>query len=300
LYMESLQACGRWQTGGGLEADRLQYARFRTLRSGQDLPLAELTQLDQQSLQQHPEIRGLYSQAAGVSHFLMHDRQGRWRPALINYLAEIYAGRDQPDSLARLTGVPLPQLEAAYREFLQVDDSGLAQLDPRARIQNLCLGGTAITDQGMLSLPSLAEAEWIDLYGTQITDAGTEPLAHARALRQLSLERTQIGDLTVARIAAAGQLQQLDLSATRVTDQALDTVSRLTQLDSLWLSGTAITDAGLPRLRSLRRLCTLDLSATAVTPAAQDQLAAELPEWQRPASHTTDDAAGPAVGGDQR
>ena len=49
----------------------------------------------------------------------MHYDAGRYRDALIKYLVEVYAGRDTTDSLARLTGTKLGDLDREYHEFLK-------------------------------------------------------------------------------------------------------------------------------------------------------------------------------------
>lgn len=266
LYMESLQECGPWLTVGGIEADRLQYARYRLLREDYFLPLQPLCNLNQAGLQRHPEIRQLYTQAAGVTHFLMHHERGRFVPALQTMLRELYQRRDQSDSLTRHTGASWEDLDASYRHFLKVDDAALTQLDARVTLRNLALGNTAVTDAGLSSLPALDQLEWLDLAGTAVTDAGTESLAQARRLVQVSFEQTRVGDATVERLAgSAEQLRQLDLSGTQVTDAAAEALAKLQQLEQLWLTNTAITDEAVPHLRSLPQLQSLDVAGTGIT-----------------------------------
>ncbi|MEX2560159.1 MAG: hypothetical protein WD403_09610, partial [Pirellulales bacterium] len=68
---------------------------------------------------QHDErIAMLYSQAAGLAHFLMHYDQGRYRDALVDYLLAVYSGRDRQSSLAELTGTSFDELDRQYREFV--------------------------------------------------------------------------------------------------------------------------------------------------------------------------------------
>ncbi len=69
LYMESLQIREGYSFVGGLEADRLQFARYRRLCEDYYIPLAQLTAMGKATLQQHAEIRRIYSQAAGLAHF---------------------------------------------------------------------------------------------------------------------------------------------------------------------------------------------------------------------------------------
>jgi hypothetical protein len=263
LYMESLQRCGPWLTVGGIEADRLQYARYRALREEFCLPLEQLAALDQAALQAHPEIQRLYSQAAGTTHFLMHGQNGRHATALRGLLQQLYLRNDSANSLPKLTGSSWEELDAAYREFLQVRDEQLELLDPRITIRNLALGKTSVTDIGMQRLPSLERLEWLDLSGTTVSDAGTHGLAATGGLRQASFEHTAVGDETVARLTASRQtLEQLDLAHTQITDAALASIAQLPRLEQLWLTGTEITDGAAEHLRRLPRLRVLDLSGT--------------------------------------
>ena len=63
----------------------------------------------------------LYSQAAGMASFLIHDDGGRYRDALVAYLTDVYSGRDEADTLSRLTGVSYAELDKQYRAFMRVD-----------------------------------------------------------------------------------------------------------------------------------------------------------------------------------
>jgi hypothetical protein len=119
VYAESLTDHGPWWTLGGLNAARVPAARHNLLAENFYVPLAELTQLGMPELQRHPNIAKLYSQAAGLVTFLMHYDDGRYRGALVEYLIAVYSGKDNADTLAKLTGVEYDQLDREYREFLQ-------------------------------------------------------------------------------------------------------------------------------------------------------------------------------------
>ena len=82
------------------------------------VPLAEFTAYGRERLQADPRIKTLYSQAAGLTHFLVYYQDGRYRDALVQYLSIIYSGKDDADTLARLTGVGYNELDKQYREFL--------------------------------------------------------------------------------------------------------------------------------------------------------------------------------------
>ena len=70
-----------------------------------------------QTLQRDPRLPRLYSQSAGLTDFLMHDAEGRYREALIGYLST-YAGRATPGTLADLTDASYETLDRQYREFI--------------------------------------------------------------------------------------------------------------------------------------------------------------------------------------
>ncbi|MFV2066948.1 MAG: hypothetical protein ACC645_08200 [Pirellulales bacterium] len=118
-YMESLTEHDDYVTLGGDHAGRLPAARARLLDDGYYVPLAKLTQLGTQDLQQRDDLRRLYSQTAGFATFLMHGRQGQYRDALLRYLAAVYTDRADAGTLAKLTTSSYDQLDREYRQFLE-------------------------------------------------------------------------------------------------------------------------------------------------------------------------------------
>lgn len=118
-YMESLAHEGDFDTVGGADAVRYGDARFRLLESEFYVPLAQLTSAGMRDFQQDPNLPMLYSQSAGLSHFLMHYDEGRYRDALVALLARLYAGQDRPGNLAELTGKSFSELDQQYREFMK-------------------------------------------------------------------------------------------------------------------------------------------------------------------------------------
>jgi hypothetical protein len=69
---------------------------------------------------QHDErIRWLYSQAAGLTWFLVEADDGRYREATIDYLSAVYAGSDKPSTLSDRTGRTYDELDAAYLAYLK-------------------------------------------------------------------------------------------------------------------------------------------------------------------------------------
>jgi hypothetical protein len=122
-YFESLTEhddadAGLYYTIGEETAGRMPAARARLL-DGFYLPLSELTQMGKTDVQEHPEISKLYSQAAGLSAFLMHAENNRYRELLVDYLKAVYSGRDSGQSLAEAAGESLDVLDAAYRRYME-------------------------------------------------------------------------------------------------------------------------------------------------------------------------------------
>lgn len=119
-YMESFEEHDDYDTvGGGVECPRLNAAAVRLLRDNFYVPLAELTRFGINDLKHDPRIAMLYSQSAGLAHFLMHYQDGRYRDAALAYLSAIYSGDDDPATLADLTGKSYEELDGEYRDFLK-------------------------------------------------------------------------------------------------------------------------------------------------------------------------------------
>ena len=278
LYMESLRWHGDHCRLGGWDANRLQFSRYRALFERFQIPLREFVGFDRQRLQQDDDIRRLYSQAAGITHFLMNGRAGAYRRGAVAYIRDVYEGDAKADSLFTRLGAAPEQLDKDYREFLNVTDADMKFLDSPSETRNLCFSHTSVTDDGLRILEECDALRWLDLAHTKATDATIARLAGADGLRQLSLEKTGIGDAALDTVGKLAGLRELDLSETMVTDEGLERLRGLSRLTVLWLTGTRITDAGLARLQSLRQLETLDVSRTKVTQEAWEALRRKLPK----------------------
>ena len=118
-YMESFELHETFDTLGGTRSPRLEAARHRALVDGFYVPLGELVTMGMEALQHDPRIAMLYSQSAGLAHFLMHAHDSRYRDALVEYLVAIYSGEDRIATLAEAVGQAFPDLDDEYREFLK-------------------------------------------------------------------------------------------------------------------------------------------------------------------------------------
>ena len=276
MYMESFKSCDGYCTTGGVDAERLQYARYRALNQHIYRPLAELVVLGRTDLQHDPDVRRLYSQCAGLGHFFLHAEHGRFYSPFVKYLRAIYDQSADAHTLRAQTGLDYPALDRRYLEFLNVTDAELAFVDPKCR--KLCLGHTAVTDRGLEQLRGAQDLVWLDLSFTAASDTGLACFAECRALDQLNLEQTKITDKSMALIGRFSHLEELDLSHTAITDAGLAPLANLKQLKILWLTGTAITDQGLRSLLPLKQLEQLDTAQSRVTPAGLAALKQRLPK----------------------
>ncbi len=119
LYMESLREEDGYHVLGGLDDQRIHAARYRLLHDDFYVPLDELTGYGMEKLQTDERIATLYSQAAGLTHFLVHYEDGRYRDALVAYLTAVYEAADNRQTLVRLTETPYAQLDQKYREYME-------------------------------------------------------------------------------------------------------------------------------------------------------------------------------------
>jgi hypothetical protein len=117
-YMESLQPTDYGWTVGGRDAGRAPAARERLVDDGFYVPLDELSSLGRRELQADDRLPQIYSQISGLADFFMNGEQGRYREAFVEYLARIYTGTVDPDTLARLCGSSFADLDDAYRRHM--------------------------------------------------------------------------------------------------------------------------------------------------------------------------------------
>ena len=126
-YMESfLPSPGGYRIGDPKYV-RFHWARHRLLSEKYYIPLRTFASMGMRSFQTDPNITRNYSQASGLTHFLLHYAEGRYRDALIQHLSQIYT-RDRRitiPSLSKLTGVDTTELDRQYREYLAHQESRL-------------------------------------------------------------------------------------------------------------------------------------------------------------------------------
>ena len=160
--------------------------RYRLLQEGDYLPLAELVAIDRAKMQGNERIGRIYSQSAGLTHFLMDGLEGTYRIGLVDYLTKIYIGRNRR-KLSAATGTSLPRLDSEYADYLRTTDVELIDTAPtQGAIVSLCLGKTRVTDVGIAALPPQPNLQWLDLAGLPVTDEGLRTLIDSPVLRQVN------------------------------------------------------------------------------------------------------------------
>lgn len=276
MYFESLVDGGHFATLGGFDHGRLQYARINWTREGFLEPFDRLTSLGREEFQTQPNVGKLYSQSAGMTHFLMSEK---YRPAMQQLIQLVYQRKAKLDSLETLCSATHSQLEAEYKQFLAVDGENVKShlTDPRRRTE-LALGFSNIDSSIGPALAECRHLRWLQLSRTAVNDELFPALGQLTELEQLFLDRTGVTDKILSGVSQLSRLEELDLADTQITDDGLREIAKLTGLKALWLGGTAIGDAGLEHLSSLTQLQFLDVQRTQVTPEALRRLKQQLPQ----------------------
>ncbi len=120
-YIESFRVANGEVSLGDPRFLRFEAARFRKLKDGYYLPLAEFTAMGKNAFQRHPQITNNYSQASGLVHFFMHYEGGRYRDDLIEHLRQVYKQAEtgkRPMALEILTGSNFAELDQQYGEYV--------------------------------------------------------------------------------------------------------------------------------------------------------------------------------------
>ena len=121
MYMESLRMEDDYTVLGGFDDERMTAARYRLLKTKFYVPLGEFVDYGMDRFQHDLRIAMLYSQAAGLTHFLICHDGGLYRDTLVAYLTAVYSTRDNHDTLSNLCGEKYEELDRQYREFLSVE-----------------------------------------------------------------------------------------------------------------------------------------------------------------------------------
>ncbi|MDR0611750.1 MAG: hypothetical protein LBG58_16715 [Planctomycetaceae bacterium] len=121
MFMETFRVEGTHYKLGNQEDSRLFAAKAHRFDSEYFfyLPFEKTVALGRKEFQTHPRLARLYSQSAGMTHFLMLSQHGRYRRAALELLRLVYTGAARPNSLSKLTGRSYQELDEEYTEFLK-------------------------------------------------------------------------------------------------------------------------------------------------------------------------------------
>jgi hypothetical protein len=276
LYMESLVLKDGAAMLGGYDADNLQFARFRARGGDFQMPLAQLSALPRDALQEHPDIRKIYGQMGGLGQFFMEGRESKLRTPFLETLLALYRNKATANALPTACKTSFDDLDHQYLEFLDVTDEMIARTPPLRHITGLSLRRTQVTDAGLAAFGKCDQLQWLDLSLTAAGDAGLAAFPPSRKLTTLFLEGTKISDASLAHIAQFSELEELYLSNASISDEGIAKLSRLKKLKTLDLSGCPLTDDCLTALSGLRQLESLDTTATQITSAGLAELKRSL------------------------
>lgn len=134
-YMESVHRDGTQLTVGDATHDRIRAARQHLINDQYYVPLDEYASMGMIAFQSAQQIRKNYSQSAALTHFFLHYDGGKYRDALIEHLSQLYSPnervRQDPQTLAELTGVPDHVLDKEYDEYMRNLDTQLGNIPAR-------------------------------------------------------------------------------------------------------------------------------------------------------------------------
>lgn len=268
LYMESLQDHGGWVTLGGFDSPKLQYARVRKLREGFHVPVAELNAMSAESLQRHSDVRRIYSQMTGLTHFLMHAESGKHREALITTLEMIYRGKIKPDKLEAALGISFAEIDRQYGDFLQVPPEIISRYLLRPQdVTQLSLPGSRLDDDAFQAIGKCHDLIWLDISGSAWNQQRAEWLKNCQKLDQLYLTGSPIEPGSLAALKNFPELISLDLSGVKIESADWTELGDLTNLVELSVAHSSIGEGQVATLLNLKNLRSLNVSGTQLSAA---------------------------------
>ena len=279
MYFESLTEFPRRVVLGGFDGRRIQFARIRALKEQFYVPVGELTSFDQKEFQTHPQVQKVYSQSAGLAHYLMSTDHGGLQPKLCEFLRLSYLGKLKKDSFPKIIGLTMEEIDAAYPDFLQVErgqvEAGISA--PNLRTE-LALPRSQLSPAALQQIGRCPQLIWLDLSASDLRGKTLAGIQGCHQLRQLFLTGCLLDRASLQSLSQLQQLAQLDLSASSLGDDDLGPLSNLPGLADLNLSGTKISDAAIPALLELKGLTGINLSGTRLTRAGVGRLQAAQPD----------------------
>lgn len=251
MYFESLVDHGDYITVGGFDSRRLQYARLRRLKEQFRFPLDRISGMTLAQFQSESEIAKIYSQSAGVTHFLMDSNNGSMQQPLSDFLELAYRGKLKSGVFEKVIGKTFDQIESEYETFLKVKPEQIATLTAAHQREELALIGTKLLDDSLRSLGSCTKLRWLDLSGCDVRGKRLQYLKSCKYLRQLFLTGARVDDKAV-EILASLRLQEIDLSGSNLKDSHIETLISSQRLKVLNVTSSQVTSHGVKTVASQR------------------------------------------------
>jgi hypothetical protein len=136
-YMESFRAEDGRMSVGDPNYIRFNAARYRYLEDGYYVPFDRFSAMGMQAFQTDPKIAMNYSQASGLAHFFMHYDDGRYRDALVEHLAQLYAiDPRRPraiDTLPELLELTPADIDEQYGQYVRALARSTAEAGPTSQ-----------------------------------------------------------------------------------------------------------------------------------------------------------------------
>ena len=274
-YFESMsvQANGT-ATLGGWDSPRLQFARYRVLASGDEMPIDELRRDGRLSAQSRTDLPRWYAHAIARTHQLMDGGSTDSRKWIYQKLAELY----KIDAGLELPAGTIPNSQS-LQKFLKVDDAVLQSNPPTRPLTQLCLARCNVSAAGIKSLPVSSQLQWLDLSGLPIQSSDvTRLLPRPESLQQLNLEATKVEDQLYEWLSRAKMLREVDLSWTQTGDKVIESLTNARQLSTLWVTGSRVSDASVDTITKMRSLSNVDVQRTRVSESGLSRLQAARPK----------------------
>ena len=190
MYFESLTQHDGFVTLGGFDSRRLQYARRRYIKEQYFVPIKTLSAASQKEFQTHPDRAKIYSQSAGVAHFLMNSSYGNLQRPLSGFLKLCYQGKLKKDAFAKSLGISYEELDKQYQAFLLVQTGEIERwLKSSLSRTEFAFPATKLSAGDFQALGACENLLWLDLSATQIDDSTFHHLKTCRNLEQIFLSK---------------------------------------------------------------------------------------------------------------
>jgi hypothetical protein len=119
LFMETLHIQEKQYTLGDITDNRLYAAKVYYFERHYRLPVEKLVTLTATDILHSKDIVKIYDQSAALVHLLFFAEKGKYRPAILQLLREVYSGKAETNSLQKLTHLNYRQIDEMYETFLQ-------------------------------------------------------------------------------------------------------------------------------------------------------------------------------------